>query len=106
MNASNLSRNVAVGKRTPLTVNDSPLKTSCLPKMSAISGVIKAEEKDETTAVKAVPITTATARSTTLPRRRKARNPLNITLLLLRRHGKHDFTELLRGVQSSERRLY
>ena len=39
-----------------------------LPKMAAMSGVIRSATKAVTIAVKATPTTTATARSTTLPR--------------------------------------
>src|SRR6266536_5966005 len=46
--------------------------------MAAISGVRTLVTKDVTTAPKAAPITTATARSITLPRRMNSRNPLNI----------------------------
>ena len=40
----------------------------CLPKMAAISGVMKSATNAAITAVNAAPMTTATARSTTLPR--------------------------------------
>ena len=42
---------------------------SCLPKMAAIRGVMMSATNAVTMAVKATPTTTATARSTTLPRR-------------------------------------
>ena len=62
-------------KCEPLTVNDSRLKSE-LPPMAAISGVTKFATNEVTSAVKAAPMTTATARSTRLPRNRKSRNPL------------------------------
>src|SRR5689334_5344803 len=46
--------------------------------MAAISGVRISATNAPTTAAKAVPMTTATARSTTLPRRRKALNSLSM----------------------------
>src|SRR5436190_4139787 len=45
-----------------------------LPKMAAISGVMMSATKAATTAPKAVPMTTATARSTTFPRRMNCLN--------------------------------
>ncbi len=47
-----------------------------LEKIIPIRGVINPATKAPTSAVKAVPMTTATARSITLPRNRKARNSL------------------------------
>src|SRR5215813_308699 len=52
---------------------------SGLPTIAAISGVRMLVTKDETTAPKAAPMTTATARSITLPRIMNCRNPLNIS---------------------------
>src|SRR5437588_829779 len=46
--------------------------------MAAIKGVTRSLMKAVTTAPKATPITTATARSITLPRSRKARNSFSI----------------------------
>jgi hypothetical protein len=46
--------------------------------MAAISGVIRSSTIDVTTAVNAVPITTATARSTRLPRRMNSRNSFSM----------------------------
>ena len=46
------------------------LPKSELPKIIAMIGVSRSETSALTTAVNAVPITTATARSTTLPRNR------------------------------------
>ena len=60
-----------------LIVNVSAEKSG-LPKMAAISGVRMSATKAVITAPKAAPMTTATARSTTLPRMMKSRNPLNI----------------------------
>src|SRR5918992_3949398 len=57
---------------------------SGLPPISAISGVTKLATKPVTTAPNAAPTTTATARSTTLPRRMKSRNSLSTPLLLAR----------------------
>ena len=49
---------------------------SGLPPIAAISGVTMSATNDATTAPKAAPMTTATARSTTLPRRMNSRNSL------------------------------
>src|SRR5579871_1621535 len=51
---------------------------SGLPPMAAINGVIRSATSAVTTALKARPITTATARSTRLPRMRNSRNSLSI----------------------------
>src|SRR3954447_21271692 len=56
-------------------VNDSARKSG-LPPMAAISGVMKLSVNAVTRAPKATPMSTATARSTTLPRSRNFRNPL------------------------------
>src|SRR5437588_7965732 len=48
------------------------LEKSSLPKMAAISGVRRSRTTALTTAPKATPMTTAIARSTTLPRNRNA----------------------------------
>ncbi len=66
-------------KMLPLIENARPEKSG-LPKIAAISGVIRLSTKALTTAPKAAPMTTATARSTTLPRRMKSRNPLIMAL--------------------------
>src|SRR6201999_3042891 len=51
--------------------------------MAEISGLMISATKALTIAVKAAPMTTATARSTTLPRRIKSRNPLSMGVLLI-----------------------
>src|SRR6476646_4911993 len=51
---------------------------SVLPTMAAISGVRMLVTNEVTTAPNAAPITTATARSSTLPRMMNCRKPLNI----------------------------
>src|SRR5580692_8291341 len=56
------------------TVNVS-LEKSGLPAIAATSGVIRSATTAATTAVNAVPMTTATARSMTLPRERKVLKP-------------------------------
>src|SRR3954454_2424061 len=56
-------------------VNDSARKSG-LPPMAASSGVMKLSVNAVTRAPKATPMITATARSTTLPRRRNFRKPL------------------------------
>src|SRR3954451_22505347 len=53
------------------------------PPISAISGVRNELVKDATSAVNAVPMTTATANSTTLPRSRKSLNPLSMGVIQL-----------------------
>src|SRR5271157_2861235 len=50
--------------------------------MAAITGVSRSFTKALTTAPNAAPITTPTARSTTLPRRTNSRNPLNMSASL------------------------
>src|SRR4051812_4794843 len=64
-------------KTEPLIVNFSPAKSG-LPPMAAISGVTTSATKAVTTAPNAAPMTTATARSTTLPRRTNSRNCLSM----------------------------
>ena len=59
----------------PLIVNFRPPKSG-LPPIAAISGVTSRRRTAATTAPKAAPMTTATARSTTLPRRMNSRNSL------------------------------
>src|SRR5579859_6084743 len=54
---------------------------SCLPKIAAINGVSRSLTSAVTTAVNAVPMTTATARSTTLPRKMNSLNPLSTSHL-------------------------
>src|SRR3954449_9067996 len=66
-------------KREPLIVKTSALKSG-LPTIAAISGVTKLATKAVTTAPNAAPMTTATARSITLPRRMKSLNSLIIML--------------------------
>ena len=58
-------------------------KLSCLY-MADIKGVIISFTKDWTTELKAAPTTTATARSTTLPRKMNFLNSLNIGYTLTR----------------------
>src|SRR5438477_9224192 len=62
-------------KTLPLRVNWRAEK-SRLPAIAAMSGVSRSLVKALTTVAKAAPITTPTAMSTTLPRRRNCRNPL------------------------------
>ena len=59
-----------------LTVNVS-LEKSDLPKMAPTSGVIRSATRAVTTAPKATPMTTATARSTTLPRKMNSLKPFS-----------------------------
>jgi hypothetical protein len=66
-------------KTLPLIVKVSPEKSGS-PSMAAINGVSRDLTRELTTAVNAVPITTATARSTRLPRRMNSRNSLTIIL--------------------------
>src|SRR4051812_22399868 len=54
------------------------LEKSGLPKIAAMIGVIRSATRAATSAPKAAPITTATARSTTLPRSRNALKSLSI----------------------------
>src|ERR1700733_265243 len=61
----------------PLTLSRSAEKSG-LCTMAAINGLIISATSAFTIAEKAAPMTTATARSTTLPRRIKSRNPLSI----------------------------
>src|SRR4051794_29230992 len=96
-NVSTALRKSPWAKRRPLIVNASPAKF-CLPPTAAISGVTMSLTSALTTAVNAVPMTTATARSTRFPRRTKARNSRSIGPTLrsradgpdavLRRHGR------------------
>src|SRR3990167_6362504 len=66
----------------PLIVKLNVEKSGCFI-IAAINGVIMSFTKELTTAVKAAPIMTPTARSTTLPRRIKFLNPLIIFLYYL-----------------------
>ena len=61
----------------PLIVNVSSAKSG-LPPIAAISGVTRSATNAATTAPNAAPMTTATARSTTLPRRMNSRNSLSM----------------------------
>ena len=61
----------------PLTVKAIAEKSG-FPTIAAMSGVNKSFTSAATTAPKAPPITTATARSTTLPRIRNVLNPFSI----------------------------
>src|SRR5437762_9800518 len=72
--------------------------------MAAISGVTRSFTKAVITAANAIPITTPTARSTTLPRSRNVLKP-RISVLSLR-HRQHDFSELIGGVEPPQSRLY
>src|SRR5579859_417001 len=63
----------------PLTVREKAEKSG-LPKIAAISGVRMLVTNEVTTAPKAPPITTATARSITLPRKRNFLNPANMSV--------------------------
>ena len=67
------------GKVLLLIVNDSDEKSG-LPNMAAMSGVIRSLTKAVTSAPKAAPMTTATARSTTLPRKMNSLKPLSMAL--------------------------
>src|SRR3954464_5150701 len=58
------------------------VEKSGLPPIAAISGVTKDATNAVTTAPNAAPITTATASSTTLPRRMKSRNSLSMRVIL------------------------
>ena len=60
-----------------LIVNERSEKSG-LPKMAAISGVKMLVTSEVTTAVNAAPMTTATARSTTLPRRMNSLNSVTM----------------------------
>src|SRR5215210_8672285 len=55
---------------------------SGLPPIAAISGVTNDDTNAVTTAPNAAPMTTATASSTTLPRRTKSRNSLRMRVML------------------------
>src|SRR5947209_2941014 len=61
----------------PLTVQTNAEKSG-LPTMAAISGVTMLVTNEVTTAPNAAPITTATARSITLPRKMNCLNPVSI----------------------------
>ncbi len=65
--------NTPYGNSTPLTVKLPPISTP--PVASVMSGLRNASPNEETSAVIAAPITTATASSTTLPRIRKSLKP-------------------------------
>ena len=58
-------------------VNMMPEKSGCLA-IAAIKGVKRSLTKELTRVVKAAPITTPTARSTTFPRKMNCLNPLSI----------------------------
>src|SRR5579859_1731543 len=63
----------------PLTVSEKAEKSG-LPKIAAISGVRMLATNEVTTAPKAPPITTATAKSITLPRKRNFLKPANMSV--------------------------
>src|SRR3989338_3361008 len=69
-------------------------KSGCFM-IAAINGVIMSFTKELTTAVKAAPIMTPTARSTTLPRSIKSLNPLIIFLYYLIAHFLAHFLDIL-----------
>src|SRR5581483_660523 len=73
-NETSALRKSPIGNLLPLTVKTIAEKSG-LPTMAAISGVSRSFTKAVTTAPKAAPMTTATARSTTLPRIRNCRKP-------------------------------
>jgi hypothetical protein len=64
-----------------------------LPKIAAMSGVIRSATKAVIIAVKATPTTTATARSTTLPRKTNFLKSLSIGASLSAIHPEHAPTE-------------
>lgn len=66
-----------IRKALPLMVNWTAEKSGW-PPIAAMSGVIKSLTRASTIALNAAPITTATARSTTFPRKIKSRNSLSI----------------------------
>src|SRR3989339_1266080 len=69
-------------KLLPLIVNTRPLKSGVLA-IAPISGVRISATRDETIVPKAAPMTTPTARSTTLPRSKNCLNSLSINLYYL-----------------------
>src|SRR4051812_253655 len=75
-NAISALMNKPYRKCEPLTLKKSLLKSG-FPPIAAINGVTKLAVNAVTTAPNAAPMTTATARSTTLPRSRNFLNPLN-----------------------------
>src|SRR3954452_14297375 len=72
---SSLSMNWPYGNRTPDTVKDLVRKSPVAPVTTPTSGVMKARTNEVMRAPKAAPMTTATARSTTLPRSRNFLKP-------------------------------
>src|SRR3954449_13231262 len=66
-------------KCEPLIVNDSALKFGWAP-IAAISGGVKLATNAVTSAPNDAPMTTATARSTRLPRNRKSLKPFTVHL--------------------------
>src|SRR4051812_6411648 len=93
-------RNSPYRNLLPFTSNVRAEK-SCFPTIAAISGVKRSLTNDVTTAPNAAPITTATARSTTLPRNRNCLKPFMIasmlrsSLLLFSAHLAERFSEVL-----------
>src|SRR3954468_16944224 len=65
--------------RAPLIVNASDAKSG-FPPIAAISGVMKLATNAVTSAPNDAPMTTATARSTRLPRNRKSLKPFTVHL--------------------------
>ncbi len=63
----------------PPTCRTTPLKSG-LPMVAAMRGLSTSPTSEVTMALKAAPRMTATARSTTFPRRMKSRNPFSMFL--------------------------
>src|SRR5882762_7480062 len=80
-NAITAFRKSPTSNLLPFTVRPIAEKSG-FPATAAMSGVNRSLTKAFTTDVNAAPITTATARSRTLPRRMNCLNPLNIETLL------------------------
>jgi hypothetical protein len=72
-NAITAVMKLPIATRPSPTLKATSLK-SCFPPIAAMKGMITSPTSEVTTAPNAVPITTAIARSTTLPRRTKALN--------------------------------
>src|SRR5712692_4403263 len=82
------------------------LAKSGLPPIAAISGVTRSFTNAVTTTPNAVPMTTATARSTTLPLSKKVRKPFKVIPPWLIRHRQDDLAELLGRVKTRQCRLH
>ena len=72
-------RKLPIMMGVPFTFSITELKSG-LPTMAAINWVRTSLTSDVTMELKAAPKITATARSTTFPRKTKSRNPLSISL--------------------------